>query len=402
MKKLIILFFVLFGVIYADIGEITAINGKAYIIRGAKKISILKHTKIDEKDIIKTEKNTKLQIIFKDHTVISLGQKTVFKIEEYLFSQTKPKARFNISKGLFKSITGKIGKIAPQNFKLKTQNATIGVRGTTIIGEVSKDIDTIICSSGKIVVTAFNNEVPVNKGEKTIVKRGFKPTTATKVSKKTILKFDTKIVPANIALSPKKTDMKEVKITPIKEIQNDVKPTEIKEIVEIKDKWGDWNKKDIISEDLKEQPKNKDNNDNKKQNEKKRELLEELQALRDKAGSVNPTYSGKISGFVDTPLNKISKDDNHIDLNFDLGKGTVDGSLGFKTTNDNWSAKIKDGKIDERGKFDFGLQNEKDRLNGFGDGLLSGKELQNADGSFRLKNETTNKEAFGTFHAEKK
>jgi len=385
MKKLIILFFVFVGSIYANIGEITAINGKAFLIRENAQIPIKKHTALKEKDMIKTMKNSKLQIVFKDHTVISLGQKTVFKIEEYLFSQTKPKAKFNISKGLFKSITGKIGHIAPQNFKLKTQNATIGVRGTTIIGETSKDMDTIICSSGKIVVTSFGKEVAVDMGEKTIVKKGYKPTDAVKVPKEIISKIDETI---------NTTEQESITEEPLIETEK-VNEVKTEDVTDIKDQWGDWNKEELISEDLNDEATSPEEDQNKPQ------MLEALQELRDRAGSSNPTYSGKVSGFVDTPINQISKDNNHIDLDFDLGQGTVSGDLGFTVSNEQWSAEITDGTVDQKGQFDFGLENKIDTLNGSGDGMLSGKELQNADGSFQLKNETTNKQAFGTFHADK-
>jgi hypothetical protein len=380
MKRLTILFLLLLSSVYADIGEITAVNGKAILIRDKVEIPIKQHIKIEEKDIIKTMKNSKLQIIFKDQTVISLGQKTTFKIDEYLFSQTKPKAKFNISKGLFKSITGKIGKIAPQNFKLKTQNATIGVRGTTIIGEVSKDLDTIMCSSGKIIVTSFGSKVAVDMGEKTIVRRGYKPTAAVKVSKEVISKIDKDINPEKESLT----------------IQEPVIANEkFDEVSEIKDQWGDWNKEDLISEDLEEEP----NSPEEEQNEP--QMLEALQDLRDRTGSSNPTYSGKVSGFVDTPFNQISKNNNHIDLNFDLGQGTMSGDIGFTAGSEQWNADIQNGTVDQRGQFDFGLENKTDTLNGSGNGMLSGKELQNADGSLQLQNETTNKQAFGTFHADK-
>ncbi len=391
MKRLIILFFITITTIFADIGKVTAINGSATIIRDGASIPIQKNISIEEKDIIKTMKNSKLQIIFKDETVISLGQKTTFEIQEYLFSQTKPKARFNISKGLFKSITGKIGHIAPKNFKLKTQNATIGVRGTTIIGETSKDVDTIICSSGKIVVSSLRDEVAVNMGERTIVRRGHKPTPAVKISTNMIRTIDRKVIPVKKQL----TKSEQVNQKPMRK-KEVFEKERIVEVSDIKDKWGDWNKKDIVTEDLKKEPKPP------VKEQEKPKMLEELQALRDRAGTANPTYSGKVSGFVDTPMNKISDKNNHINLDFDLGRGTMSGDMGFEAKNQTFSSQIKDGTIDKRGQFDFGLENQKDMLSGSGDGMLSGKHLENADGTFRLKNKITNSEAFGTFHADKK
>lgn len=407
MKRLIILFFALLSTLSADIGEITALNGDAQIIRDGAQIPAAKHTKIEERDVIKTMQNSKLQIIFKDQTVISLGQKTTFEVEEYLFSQTKPKAKFKVSKGLFKSITGKIGKIAPQNFKLKTQNATIGVRGTTILGETTQENDNIICSDGKIVVTTEAGQVAVNVGEQTTVIRGQKPTPAVKVSNPQIHLMDEKIQPTKSsviepALQTNKDTKEEASSQPL-----------MTEVEQIKDQWGDWGKKDYVTQELENQPKPELQPEPEEEEETTQEepaepevpeanepdMLSELQALRDRAGSHNPTYAGKVTGIVgSTP---ITQTNNHINLDFDLGAGTMSGDMSFEACDKQWNADIQNGTVDQRGQFDFGLGNNENSMNGSGNGMLSGQTLQNADGSFHLKNEAIGEEAFGAFHADK-
>jgi len=54
--------------------------------------------------------------------------------------------------GFFKIVTGKIGKIAPERFKVKTKAATIGIRGTQFMASVQDEHETIACSKGALVV----------------------------------------------------------------------------------------------------------------------------------------------------------------------------------------------------------------------------------------------------------
>jgi len=169
---------------FASIGEITAIHGKAFAIRGGHKVPLALGKKIEKKDTIKTLRNSKLQIVFNDHTVISLGQKTNFKIDDYVFSKRKVSARFSVSRGIFKSITGKIGKIDHSKFKLRTKNATIGVRGTTFIGVVGKNSEKIACTSGEIVVQNRFGAVSVKAGQITSLSASKAPKRATRYSKR--------------------------------------------------------------------------------------------------------------------------------------------------------------------------------------------------------------------------
>jgi len=181
--KYILLLLMTITLSFASIGKITAINGSAYAVRGGSTVPLGLGSDIEKKDKIKTMDNTKLQIVFNDHTVISLGQKTEFKIDDYVFSKSKVKANFSVTKGIFKSITGKIGKIDHSKFKLKTKNATIGVRGTTFIGVVDDYKETIACTSGEIVVENDFGVVAVKRGEMTTV-RGFEAPRIPKVLNK--------------------------------------------------------------------------------------------------------------------------------------------------------------------------------------------------------------------------
>ncbi len=140
--------------LFASVGKISAVNGDVSIVRAAKTIKAVAGAAIEEKDTLKSAKGSAAQLVFNDNTVITVGSATVFSVEEYVFGDKEPKARFNVGEGSFKAITGKIGKIAPDKFKLETKTATIGIRGTHIIGSFYSDILTVACAKGAITVTA--------------------------------------------------------------------------------------------------------------------------------------------------------------------------------------------------------------------------------------------------------
>jgi hypothetical protein len=135
--KILLAVFILSTTIFAkDVATVTAINGHAFVQRDGIKKEILLGDKLREKDKILTSEKTKVQIIFKDETIITLGKNSDFSISEYLFEDKKTVARFTMLRGAMRTITGKIGKIAPQKFSVTTKTSTIGIRGTKFAVEV--------------------------------------------------------------------------------------------------------------------------------------------------------------------------------------------------------------------------------------------------------------------------
>ena len=176
MNKILLILLLSFSFIYAKVGKITALKGEVIIVRDSANINGKLGSDIFKDDRIKTGKNARAQIVFKDNTIISLGKESTFAINDYLFEAKKPaKASFGFGKGIFKTITGKIGKINPKKFKLKTKTATIGIRGT-IVGLESTDAgDKIIIPQGEVVVETPDGIATVGEGEMTEVKEGEAP-----------------------------------------------------------------------------------------------------------------------------------------------------------------------------------------------------------------------------------
>ena len=154
--------------LFASVATITAIKGEATIQRDKQVLIAKTGLAIEKKDIINTDIDTKMQLIFEDNTIISLGKNTTFAVKEYLFEDTKkPIAEFSIFKGAMRTITGKIGKIAPQRFKVRTKTATIGIRGTNFtVAILPNGSQKVFCTYGAINVKIKNNNFVVKQGFK--------------------------------------------------------------------------------------------------------------------------------------------------------------------------------------------------------------------------------------------
>ncbi|NVJ52368.1 MAG: FecR domain-containing protein [Campylobacteraceae bacterium] len=193
MKKIVILFLIFTSLLFAEVAKVVAIKGEAHIERGDSKITLELNSKLEKNDIIKTKEGTKLQIIFKDETIITIGKNSTFSVNEYVFDEQNKeyKAEFGLLKGAFRTITGKIGKIAPNKFKLKSKSSTIGIRGTQILSNMEISGDTIFCTEGTItIVSNITNEfITINAGQYVVVKKG-KPMVAQEFEGKTIQETD--------------------------------------------------------------------------------------------------------------------------------------------------------------------------------------------------------------------
>ena len=154
MRLMLLLLIFCSSMLYASIGTITSLEGKATIKRGEESLIALLGNEIEKKDIISTQENSKVKITLNDNTIISIGKESTLNIEEYVYDTTTPsdsKTELNFVKGAFHTITGQIGKINPSKFKLKTKSASIGIRGTEIYG----DETSVACTKGTIEVTSF-------------------------------------------------------------------------------------------------------------------------------------------------------------------------------------------------------------------------------------------------------
>lgn len=82
-------------------------------------------------ETIVTSQSGKIQIRMTDDGLVAVRPQTQLKIEKFAYSGTdKDTSLFTLFIGSGRFVTGKIGKMYPQNDLIQTQTAIIGVRGT--------------------------------------------------------------------------------------------------------------------------------------------------------------------------------------------------------------------------------------------------------------------------------
>ncbi|MCE9633696.1 MAG: FecR family protein [Methylophilales bacterium] len=93
-----------------------------------------KNSELEVGEVITTAKGSYASVKFTDGGELTLQPDTTVKIDQYGFDEAKPKEDslvFSLVKGGLRSITGLVGKRGNRDaYKLNTETATIGIRGT--------------------------------------------------------------------------------------------------------------------------------------------------------------------------------------------------------------------------------------------------------------------------------
>ena len=362
MKKYLLLLLVPI-LSYASIGKITVLKGDVKIQRDGGVIQAKNGTTLEKHDFIKTNAKAKVQIVFSDKTIFTIGKNSTLDIADYLYDESKPKenrAKFNVLKGAFSSITGRIGKLNKSKFKLKTKSASIGIRGTV----VKANQETIMCTEGAITVTTNNGiSMDVEAGQRTNVSTGV-PTPAEEIQAGEVESLGLEVTEEETSLG---NLIEEV----IPEVIVENNPIETRDVVlkgrtiatdgsqqyvtievdglqdqltidpstgfAMTDDLGNVitssSREDVVWGHWVDDP-------SKKWVAGQLTDTEKLDSLRDGTNTVNATYSGKVMGSVNGTDNIKMDDTNAVTINTALGGGqnTVNGSINFETeTNQAWN-----------------------------------------------------------------
>jgi hypothetical protein len=96
--------------------------------------ALAKNSEVQEGDVITTQKGSYASFKFTDGGQLTLQPETSIKIDQYGFEQDKPEKDsfvFSLVKGGLRSVTGLVGHRGNRDaYKLNTETATIGIRGT--------------------------------------------------------------------------------------------------------------------------------------------------------------------------------------------------------------------------------------------------------------------------------
>ncbi len=163
----LLLIMMLSSFVWSNIGYVSNFKGNAEIVRSIfNTVEVKNGTKIKVKDKIVTHENSRVKVILKDNTIVTVGANSTFVFDRYRFG-TKENSLVNmhIERGFFRSVSGEIGKLAPEHFKVKTVSSTIGIRGTDFSAALADTYELFKCYKGEISVLHEGKIYIVPQGE---------------------------------------------------------------------------------------------------------------------------------------------------------------------------------------------------------------------------------------------
>jgi hypothetical protein len=120
------------------VGIVKSLAGDVVVLRDKSSVKAEGNMKLRQGDHILTGVNGKAGLIFEDDTVIAIGPNSSIVIDSFMFQPNEKKLSFiaRIIRGTASYLSGQIAKLAPNNVRLETPHATVGMRGTHVLIKV--------------------------------------------------------------------------------------------------------------------------------------------------------------------------------------------------------------------------------------------------------------------------
>ena len=134
-------------------GEVSAVDAK-----GEKRI-LTKGALVSQGDTISTGQDARAQIRFSDGALVALQPRSQFRVDDYRYdakANGAEKGIFSLLRGGMRTITGLIGRLNRDSYKINTPVATIGIRGTEYTATLDADNENLVVHTGEGLVEVCN------------------------------------------------------------------------------------------------------------------------------------------------------------------------------------------------------------------------------------------------------
>lgn len=382
MLKIFTLLLLFASFLFANIGTVSLVEGKATILRNGQTLGANIGDKIENKDVISTQVNSKIKITFIDNTIVTIGKESSLNIEEYIFntSTKEAKTELNVLKGAFHTITGEIGKVNPDKFKLKTKSASIGIRGTEFYGDENR----IVCTQGRIIVLSNSISVDVPSGNYINIFPNQRPSVPLPLENSTLDNIIERLNTNNQSSNNGVDNFNNVPSSPLALEGSTLRTLDN---LDNQNSWGNWNENlQALQDDKNNAILNNSiqNGINSTDNNNPAVAITDpsyVQSLMDAANPIQLSFSGTISS---TELNpgEIIDPSSFISLDIYLGGGSnsVAGSYNFSTNQlRNYSGTFVNSTVDKDGFF------ASDFSDSFIEGKFYGQNISSVGGIIKMQ-----------------
>lgn len=150
------------------VGAVTRLQASAVAMQDAFPRILAAGDPILLGDVISTSPGARLTITMVDGAELTLGESTIFVVQEYIMELGGNNAVMRLLEGAFVATSGALTEQADAGFVVETEFATIGIRGTTFWGGPLDDQFSVLLLDG----TGVYVETPAGRVELTEVGQG--------------------------------------------------------------------------------------------------------------------------------------------------------------------------------------------------------------------------------------
>ena len=122
-----------------SIGMVLAVQGSVSAMREGASVPLAAKDPVSVRDTILTGPDSKIQILLNDESSITIGPDSSLELREFADAGENSKFNAHIGQGMMRIITGRVTEANPDGFKVTTPLAIVGIRGTLIVFDVTKD-----------------------------------------------------------------------------------------------------------------------------------------------------------------------------------------------------------------------------------------------------------------------
>ncbi|MBL4692454.1 MAG: FecR domain-containing protein, partial [Magnetovibrio sp.] len=171
------------------IGQVNESEGLVTVTRAdGEQVNLSLGDNIYQGDVIETGPKGNTSIVFADDTIFTLNSEGRMVMDEMVYDPGSQTGVFSahVVQGLFSFVSGKIAKTSPDGMVLSTPTNTIGIRGSTVLGEAAQEgssntitlINDVNGNVGELVISNGAGTIVLNQaGATTTVFSAFSPPT---------------------------------------------------------------------------------------------------------------------------------------------------------------------------------------------------------------------------------
>jgi hypothetical protein len=137
------------------VGFVDKVENVAEVVSGDSGATAIIGTPVHMKDELRTGAEGRLQVTFRDNTVLTLGEKASVVIDRYIYDPDRDVGEtvLQATKGAFRFASGSIKGLKQSNIAVSTPVADIGVRGTEFWGGPMDQKYGVLLLEGEVTVS---------------------------------------------------------------------------------------------------------------------------------------------------------------------------------------------------------------------------------------------------------